>query len=327
LARVAIVSGALAISANGIAQDKVVFGLDWVVSGQHAPFFVAQEKGFYTRAGLEVDIQRGYGSAEAVKRVGAGNVMIGFGDTGALVLARADGIRVKTIAIVYGKPPYSLLVRKDANISHPRDLQGKVLAAPAGGAARAMFPILAELTGIEAAKVHWLTTDAANLLPLLMANRVSGVATFYVQRVSDESRAKAGGIELTSLKYADYGLKMYGNGLIATDELLKAKPDLVKRFVAATVEGFHYAFANPKEAGDLLAKRHSHLDSALVAGDVRTVRELSDTPESRENGFGFMSTEVMLATRDIVAKVFNAPAAAKLPVAEAFTNDFLPRRR
>src|SRR5262245_29156712 len=167
---------ALLVQGEAAAADKVTLGLDWVISGQHAPFFVAKEKGFYAQEGLDVDIMRGYGSADAVKRVAAGNFDIGFGDAGALVLARGEGVRVKMVAVIYSNAPYSLVVRNDANIKEPRDLEGVTLAAPAGGAGRAMFPVFAKLSKIDSDKVKWLTIDAATMLPALIANRVAGIA-------------------------------------------------------------------------------------------------------------------------------------------------------
>ena len=107
------------------AADHVVFGLDYVPSGQHAPFYVAQGKGFFAENGLDVDMQRGYGSSDTVKRVAAGAFEIGFGDTGAVILSRAEGLKVKLFAMIYVHAPYTLIVRDDAEIKTPKDLVGK----------------------------------------------------------------------------------------------------------------------------------------------------------------------------------------------------------
>jgi NitT/TauT family transport system substrate-binding protein len=321
------VLSALLLQGGARAADKVTFGLDWVISGQHAPFFVAKEKGFYAQEGLEVDIVRGYGSADAVKRVAAGNFDIGFGDAGALALARAEGLRVKMVAVIYSNAPYSLVVRNDANIKQPKDLEGVTLAAPAGGAGRAMFPVFAKLAKIDAEKIKWLTIDSASLLPVLIANRVAGIATFYVQRATDEARAAEAGVKVHSIKYADYGLKMYSNGLLATDETIQKKPEILRRFVAATIRGFEHAFANPEEAAKLLVGRHPELSPNLVAEDVVTVSQLARSPEGQQHGFGFMSEEMFVNTRDIVADVFNSEPAKKLDVKTLYTNEFLPGKK
>jgi NitT/TauT family transport system substrate-binding protein len=317
----------LLLSKGADAADKVTFGLDWVISGQHAPFFVAKEKGFYAQEGLEVDIVRGYGSADAVKRVAAGNFDIGFGDAGALVLARGEGIKVKMIAVIYANAPYSLVVRGDANIKSPKDLEGMTLAAPAGGAGRAMFPIFAKLAKFDADKVKWLTIDSASLLPVLISKQAAGIATMYVQHATDEARASEAGVKVHSLKYADFGLQMYSNGLLATEETIQKKPDVLRRFVAGTLRGIQYAFANPDEAAKLLVVKHAELSPKLVAEDVVTVRDLARSPEGEQNGFGFMSEEKFRNTRDIVAETYNSEAAKQLDVKTVYTNEFLPARK
>lgn len=327
LARLAIVAGILPVfSGTLFAADKIVFGLDWVISGQHAPFFVAKAKGFYTAEGLDVDIVRGYGSADAVKRVAAGNMDIGFGDAGALVLARSEGVRVKTIAMVYSNAPYSLVVRADANIKEPRDLEGKTIAAPAGGAGRAMFPLFAKLAKFDASKVNWLTVDSASMLQVLISNRASGIATMYVQHATDEARASEAGVKVYSIKYADHGLRMYSNGLLATDETLQKRPEVVRKFVAATIRGIEYSFLNPAEAAKILVAANPILSEALVAQDVVTVRQLAQSKEAQEHGFGYIADDVMLATRDIVAEVYNSAAAKALDVKTVYTNEFLPKK-
>src|SRR3954468_8162388 len=82
-------------SPPAMALDKVVLGLDWQALGRHAGFFTAKAKGVYEREGLDVHIQRGYGAADSVKRVAAGDSAFAFGDYGSLILARSEGIKVK----------------------------------------------------------------------------------------------------------------------------------------------------------------------------------------------------------------------------------------
>ncbi len=307
------------------AADKVLFGLDWIPSGQHAPYYVAQAKGFFAANGLDVDMQRGYGSTDSVKRVAAGTTEIGFGDTAAVILSRGEGLKVKVFAMIYGNAPYSLLLRRDAGIKTPKDLVGKTLAAPTGGASRTMFPAFAKLAGIDANDVKWLTTDAANLLPVLLANRAAGTAGYYVSHFTDESKTAQNGVETFSMRYSDYGLKIYSNGLVARDETIRDRPDVLRRFVKAMSEAFAYTFANPKEAAELLVKQNPQLTAELVVGDIQSVKDLNETKAAAENGWGFIDKDTMLATRDVVSDVFNAPVAKAIPVEEFYVNQFIQK--
>jgi NitT/TauT family transport system substrate-binding protein len=146
LARLTCVLSALACvfftSLPSQAADKVVLGLDWQALGRHAGFFVAKANGFYEREGLDVDILRGYGAADSVKRLAAGESTFAFGDYGSLILARAEGIKVKAIAMIYARGPYVLWTRQDAKIASPKDLIGKSIGSPAGASVRLLFPPL-----------------------------------------------------------------------------------------------------------------------------------------------------------------------------------------
>jgi NitT/TauT family transport system substrate-binding protein len=321
---VSVVVIAVHLSAPVYAQERIKFGLDWVISGQHAPLFVAKEKGYYKEAGLDVTILRGYGSADAVKSVAVGNVDIGFGDAGALVLARSEGLKVKAVAMIYSNAPYSLVIRDDADIKKPSDLQGLTIAAPAGGGGRAMFPAFAKLTNIDESKIKWLTIDSSSLLPALISNRAVALATMYVQRATDEARAAEAGVKVHSVKYADYGLQMYSNALLVSDDYLQRKPEVVRKFVAATIRGIIYSFDHPEEAARLLVESHQELSEKLVVQDVLTVRDLALSEEIKKNGFGFMSEERFISTRDIVSSVYKNEAAKVIDVKTLFTNEFLP---
>src|SRR3954471_9192276 len=110
--------------------DKVNFVLDWVVYGRHTPYFVALEKGFFSSRNIEPKIERGYGSAAGLKRLGAGQADFLFADFGGLILARAnEGLKAKMIAVVYSKNGHAVHFLADAGIRTPADLVGKRIAA------------------------------------------------------------------------------------------------------------------------------------------------------------------------------------------------------
>ncbi len=305
------------------AADKVVFGLDWVPSGQHTPYYVAQEKGFFAANDLEVEMRRGYGSTDSVSRVATGATEIGFGDTAAVVLSRAKGLKVKVFAMIYGKAPYYLLLRQDSGVKSPKDLANKTLTAPAGGGARTMFPVFAKITGIDEDSVKWLTTDAASLLPILIAGRASGIAGYYVSHFTDEAKARQNGVATVAMRFSDYGLRLYSNGLVATDDTIRDRPDVLRRFVKALSEAFAYTFAHPEEAARLMVARNAQLDPELVVGDIAAVKDLDQTAESLQYGWGFMEAGTMTTTRDLVADVFHTPEALQIPIDDIYTNKFI----
>jgi NitT/TauT family transport system substrate-binding protein len=310
-----------ATSSPAQAPERVIFGADWQILGQHIPFFVALDKGYYKEHGLDVEIQRGYGAADAVKRVAAGTVTFSFGDLGALVLARAEGIKVKMVAVYYGKAPYTVITRQDSGIREPRQLEGKTLGAPAGSATRAVFPAFAKLAGVDASKVKWSTGDSTMLWNLFFAKRVDGLATFIVNKPDIEKRATEAGFAVSSLTYADFGLVMYSNGILAREETIRDNPALVRNFVQASLKGLDAALKNPDEGAAILVKHRKELDVESVKQQLLEVQKLAMTDEARKNGLGFMAPDKVEKTRDVIVDVYEVKA--KITAEDLYTNAFL----
>jgi NitT/TauT family transport system substrate-binding protein len=269
-------------SGRASAVDNVTLITDFGYNGRHAYFFVAIEKGYYKQADLDVQVVRGQGSVDAIRQVGANNAIVGFADAGSLVLARGnDQIPVKLVAIVYAKPPQAVFCREDSGIRQPKDLEGASIANPAGGATVDMFPIYAKAAGFDAGKVKWIVAGSDALPGLLAGNRVPCVGQFTVGEPL--LRMQVTPAKLVRLAFADAGVSFYGNGIIATDTTIATKPDIVRRFVAATIRGMHDAFANPEEAGHIINKYHPTIDVAVAKGETEAVAELAQV-KGRELG-------------------------------------------
>ena len=310
------------IASRAWGAEKVVFGTDWQLLGQHIPYFVALDKGFYKERGLDVEILRGYGSADAVKRVAAKTVNFSFGDMGALVIARTKGIKVKMVAVVYGRPPYTVLTRAGLGIKSAKDLEGKTMGATAGSSTRKMFPVFAKLAGIDNSKVKWTTASSNVLWNLFMAKQVDGLPTFIVNKPKLSKTAEKSGIKINSLMYSDYGLSIYSNGILAREETIAQKPDLVRNFVHATVKGLDYSFKHPDESAAIFVRYRKEIKDAEVAKrQLLEVKNLALTPEAKQNGIGYMGREIVKKTRDIVSDVFKLKQEVALD--DLYTNAFL----
>jgi NitT/TauT family transport system substrate-binding protein len=265
---------ALFASASAHAADKVTFVTDFGYNGRHAYYFVALEKGYYARNNLDVSIVRGQGSADAVKQVAAGTAQIGFADTAAVILGRGnDQIPTKLVAMIYAKPPHAIFVLKDSGIRQPKDLEGKKIADTAFSAVPKLFDAYAKAAKIDGSKVTWLVATSDALPGMLTTGRADGIGQFIV---GEPLLVKAAAPkEVLALAYADVGLDLYGNGIIASDTLIKSNPDLIKRFVAATLQGLRDAIANPQEAGEIMHKHHRQVDAAIATGETRIVGTLT----------------------------------------------------
>lgn len=256
------------------AADKVTFVTDFGYNGRHAYYFVALEKGYYAKQNLDVDIVRGQGSADAVKQVAAGSAQLGFADMAAVILGRGnDQIPAKLVAIVYAKPPHAIYVLKESGIVTPKDLEGKKVADTAFSAVPKLFAAYAKAANIDASKVTWLVTAADTLPAMLTTGRADGIGQFTVGEplLAKSAMPK----QIFALSYADAGLDLYSNGIIASDSIIKSNPDLIRRFVAATMQGLNDAIADPKEAGEIMHKHHREVDADIATGETRIVGTLT----------------------------------------------------
>ncbi len=269
-----LTAAALLVAGGVAAQAKdITFTTDFGFNGRHAYFYVALDKGYYKAEGLDVTIINGKGSSDAIKKVASGTADIGFADAGALVLARGnDGVPVKLVSIVYATSPHALYALADSGIATPKDLEGKKVADSAYSAMPLLFPAYAKAAGIDASKVEWITADGSALPALLARGQVDVIGQYIVGEPLLEKAVAPG--KLVRLGYADAGLDYYGNGLVASEAMIKRDPETVKAFVRATYKGLADALANPEAAGKIMHKYQKQVTVPIAEGETKKVGEL-----------------------------------------------------
>ena len=141
-------------SAVTYAQTPIKFALDWRFEGPAAPYFVALDKGYYKAEGLDVTIDTGNGSTEAINRAASGAYQFVFGDINTLVRFRDNPAnkKLKMVAMIYNAPPFAIVSLKKSGINKPKDLEGKILGAPAADGAYAQWPASVSYTHLDVYK-------------------------------------------------------------------------------------------------------------------------------------------------------------------------------
>jgi NitT/TauT family transport system substrate-binding protein len=265
-----------------------------------------------------VKVVRGQGSGDAIRQVGAGNAMFGLADTGTLILARAnDQIPVKLVAAVYRKPPHTILCREDSGLKKPKDLEGNAIAtAPAAGT-RFLFPAFAKAAGFDAQNVRWVVANSESLPGLLATDKVPCVGQFITGEALLQSQI---GPKLGRFDYSDAGLSYYGNGIVATAATIASKPDVVHRFVAATVRGMKDAFADPAAVGTIMQKIVPQVDATIAKKETEAVAELAQIPGKP---LGEIDPARIDATLDMVKGAFRL--ATPVAAGDVYAPGFLPK--
>lgn len=306
-----LVAGVLAaltlLSGAASGADKITFVTDFGYLGRHSYYFVALEKGYYKAANIDVDIVRGQGSADAVKQVAAGTAQIGFADAPALILARAnDQVPVKMVAVIYDKAPHAIFALKETGIKTPKDLEGRNVADAAASSIPRMFPAYAKAAKIDASKVKWTVVSSDAIAATLALGRADAVGYYTISEAL--LKKSTGKNDLVVLTYADAGLDFYSDGIIADEKLIASNPDVVKRFVSATLHGLRDAIANPEEAAKILNKHQRQIDVDIGTAETKAVAELVRKPVEKA---GQIELSRMQNTVDIVTQSFTLKQPVK----------------
>jgi NitT/TauT family transport system substrate-binding protein len=325
---VACITGALVagFTAPAHAQaKKVTLQLDWVVSAYHAGAFVAKEKGFYTAKGLDVTINRGFGSGDTIKVVAAGSSNFGLANIPASIISRGKGALVKQLAVLVGKAPESILSFEEKGIRQVKDVEGKSFAEAAGAAIMVVWPAFAKHAGIDVAKVTHIPVEAAAKAAAFFSGRVDWVAGF--RPGFDETvivRARKDGKKLVFIKWEDLGWKVYGSGIITSDDFLKREPKLTADFIEATLDGYAYTIEHPDEALEIALKANPELSPEIARLSLLFGLNALITPAARSRGVGYMDPERMSFQIDLMSRMANiTPPKAE----EVYTNQFIKPKR
>ena len=302
LRRLGLAALAMAFCAPVQAQDKVRFQTDWIPSGEHAMYYGAWSKGIYAKHGIDITITRGYGSGDTVTKVAAGAADFGVADIAAVMTARArTNVPVKTIAVLYNESPHSLFVLKSSGITNFKGLEGKKIGITPGNSHRFYFPEVAKKAGTDPNKLIWTNMDGAAMAAQLIAKNIDAAPFYSIHYYYINKAAVKAGQEILPLPFVEVGFKIYAASLITTDKMIQDKPDLVKRFLAATKEAFEWAAANPEEACKLHVVRFPEVELDDCMGSVKAVMKFVFNDHSKEFGWGKESPDRLKFSWETIA--------------------------
>jgi NitT/TauT family transport system substrate-binding protein len=300
-----------ALSAQSLAQEtKVKFQLDWRFEGPAALFLLAKSKGYFAQEKLDVTIDTGSGSGNAVNRVASGAYDLGFADMAALMEFVANNPTAPSkpvgVMMVYNDTPSAVFALKKSGIKTPADLVGKKLGAPVFDAGRRAFPIFAKANQIDDGKVQWVSMDPPLRETMMARGDVDAITGFYFTSLLNLNARGIKDEELVVLPFPDYGVKLYGNLIIASDTFVKEKPEALKGFLRAFAKAAKDVMANPESAIKVVKERDSLIDEKLELRRLKLAIESSiATPNAKAEGFGQVSPARLSLMASQVSDTYN----------------------
>lgn len=312
-------------SPTGAQTPNVKLMLDFSIQGQQSPFVLAAEGGYFARAGVNVEVDRGYGSADAITKVASRAYDMAFADIGALIQFRGKQIGAQVISVfqVYEVAPMLILSLKRSNITKPSDLAGKQLASPPGASSRVMFPLFAAATGLDPSSVSWIDVTPQLRETLLAQGRTDAITTL----VTDLAGLDRLGItenDVAIMRFSDFGVALYGHCILTTAEFAAKNPETVKKVVKGIAEALKAAITDPGLSIAAIKKREPLVDEKVERARLELViKHAIVTDRVRREGLSAVDPDRMKQTIEMVAKTFNIPP---LDVAAIYRPDYLPPR-
>ena len=298
--------------------------MDFILGGKHAPWFVALEKGFYSKRGLKATIRAGKGSADTVRAIASGAADFGFADIATAIVAKSRGTPVQAVAQL-GYIATTIVWRDEGIIKSIKDLEGKSWAISPGQAQWFLMPAYCRINKINFKSIK-IQETAAPLQPAALATKKADFIVMFRasnDEVADLAASKVG-VQLQRVFMKDTGLDIYGSGLIAKDADVKKRPKLVRAYVEGTMEGLRYARDHQEAALKILLKHKPELNPALTTLQLKNaLNEVFLPRESVEVGLGYMRPEIMAKTVRITNEYFDV--GRKVTTKEVYTNQFIQR--
>ncbi|MBL7065872.1 MAG: ABC transporter substrate-binding protein [Anaerolineae bacterium] len=294
--------------------DEVTVQLKWVHQAQFAGHYVAQERGYYAEENIDVTLNPGGPDIIPEQMVadlvsGEADFAIVGGDQ--LLVLRSRGEPIVAIAVVFQKNPYVYVSLKSSGIERPQDLVGKTVMMPPD--AEFQHQALLNKLGIAPTAIKVIPFQR-DVTPLLTGQ----VDAHTVYRTGLGLAFEETGYELNWIWMEDYGIQLYADTIVTSDALVQQNPELVERFLRATLRGWRYAIENPDEVVELTLQ----YDPALTR-DRQARMMAAQTPliHSGEADIGWMRAEVWRRMHDILVEqgILEAP----VDLEKAYTMEFL----
>ncbi|MFM8548067.1 MAG: ABC transporter substrate-binding protein [Betaproteobacteria bacterium] len=325
-----IAAASLIASAPAAAQEtKIKFQLDWRFEGPSAFFLAGRAKGYFQQEKLDVTVDAGNGSGNAVNRVASGTYEMGFADLAALMefVGNNPTAPSKPVAVmmVYNNTPAAVLALKKSGIKSPADLNGKKLGAPVFDAGRKAFPIFAKANTLNPPSIQWTAMDPPLRETMLARGDVDAITGFTFTSLLNLNARGVKDADVVVLPYPEFGVKLYGNAIIASEDFMKKNPEAVRAFLRAFTRAARDVIADPDGSIAFVKQRDAIIDEALEKRRLRLAIDTAiATADARAESFGDINPARLALMASQVADAF--ATKERIDPDKIWNGSFLPSK-
>lgn len=293
------------------ALTPVTVQLSWSHQAQFAGLYAAEQQGYFREEGLEVSFREGGPEVDFIEPVVDGSAQFGIALPADLILARAAGKPLKSIAVIFRRSPIVFFSLADSGITRPQDFVGKKVRTAVTIDQTLVAMMMKAGIAADQYETVYLPSDVQQF-----ASGEVPVWGGYINVFALE--VQKAGHKINIISPDDYGIHFYGDVLITTDDLIRDDPDLVQRFMRATLKGWSYAVENPEQIGVYVRKYNPGANADLESDKMIASIPLVNTGE---DSIGWMKAE----TWQGMAKTLRADGAltGSLDIKDVYTMRFL----
>ena len=300
-------------SADTVVPTRLTMG--YIPNIQFAPVYVAMEKGYFSQAGFEVELEYG-NEADAVALVGAGEQTFAIASGEQVLLARAQGLPVTYVAAWYQEFPVGVVSMSEQQIKVPENISGERIGIPGlYGASYIGFKALLNAGGLRESDVDLLSIGF-NQVESLVTEQVDAAVIYLA---NEPVILRSQGYEVNVIRVADY-LQLVANGLVTNEEAIEKEPERVRAFIGALLNGIEDTIENPDEAYAISEKYVENLAEANESVQKEVLAESIELWRTERPGFsepaGWINMQQVLLDMGLLEE--------SIDLNEVFTNELIP---
>lgn len=323
VAAVAALSASLT-SVNAQQLEKFPFRLNWTLYGEHAPFFLARDKGFYKEEGLDVEIMEGSGSTTVAQLVANQTNPVAYVDAATMMRGVGAGMPVMAVGVSLQQSPMSFIYRADAARPTKIDeIKGSRIAITAGDASLAIFTAFMGKIGMKVEDVQMITVANPQAKEQAVLNKQADSLLGYFMDQGPRMQLKSGVKMGWTRLYDMAGVSTLSSAIIVNKDWLKdaKNQDSLRRFLRASQRGWEYTAKHTTEASEIFIKHAPAFNMEIALLEVDGTMSITRTKHTQDKPMFWSAKEDWQESQDLLQKF--AGLKAEPDMSKYYTNEYL----